>query len=133
MKFTFVVALVTYLDVKVFRFKNVLSKIRIDLTKLETGISVNTNAGHELKLIGIGKNMNFVADNLTYQAVFGFVESFSKGSCCEKRTTTQSDFASVFEENVAKLKTPESCRNDVAVKVLGVKKLCSLETSFFDP
>ena len=101
MKFTFVVALVPYLDVKSFGFKNVLSKIRNDLTKLETGINVTTNAGHELKLMG--KNMNFVADNLTYHAVFGFVESFSKGSCCEKCTTPQSDFASVFEENVANL------------------------------
>ena len=77
--------------------------------------------------------MNFVADNLAYHAVFGFVESFSKGSCCEKCTTPQSDFASVFEENVAKLRTPESCRKDVAVKGSGVKNLCSLETSFFDP
>ena len=37
MKFTFVVALVPYLDVKSFSFKNVLSKIRNDLRKLETG------------------------------------------------------------------------------------------------
>ena len=77
------------------------------MTKLETGFNVTTNAGHELTLMG--KNMNFVADNLAYHAVFRFVESFSKGSCFEKCTTPQSNFASFFEENVAKLRTPESC------------------------
>ena len=131
MKFTFVIALVPYLDVKAFGFKNVLSKTRNDLTKLETVINVTTNAGHELKLMG--KNMNFVADNLAYHAVFGFVERLF-WVCVAKSVLRRSlIFFSVFEENVAKLRTPESCRNDVAVKGLGVKNLLSLETNIFDP
>ena len=131
MRYTFVVALVSYLDVKYYGFSPVIDAITNDLVKLENGISITTKNGKVLKIKA--KKMSFVADNLAYHAVFGFNENFSSGMCCEKCFVPQSKFKQVFEEDAEKLRSPASCISNVGVAGSGMKSVCRLKTSFFEP
>ena len=131
LRFTFVVALVSYLDVKSYGFSPVVAAITNDLKKLENGITFATKSGKSLTVKA--NRLSFVADNLAYHSVFGFNENFSGGLCCEKCTVPQSKFKETFEEKVQELRSAASCLNDVGVTGSGVKSLCRLKTSFFEP
>ena len=70
-------------------------------------MKILTRSGKEFILFG--KGMTFVADNLAYNAVMGFNESFSAGSCYSKCVIPQSMFKDRQEECFDELKTPFSC------------------------
>ena len=129
MRMTHLVALVPYLDIETYGFKEVLTAIEGDLVGLESGI---TRTGKTLSA-ALRRLNNFVADNSAYHAVFGFHESFSGGFCCEKCTVSQSSFKSVFEERLQDLRSSQSCREDAVNKRNVIKHLCVLETFYFDP
>ena len=131
MRMTHLVALVPYLDIETYGFKEVLTAIKGDLVGLEKGIEVKTRTGKTLSVAL--RRLNFVADNMAYHAVFGFDKSFSGGFCCEKCTVPQSSFKSVFEERLQDLRSSQSCREDAVNKRNGIKHLCVLETFYFDP
>ena len=76
---THLVALVPYLDIETYGFKEVLTAIKGDLVGLEKGIEVKTRTGKTLSVAL--RRLNFVADNLAYHPVFGFNKSFSGGFC----------------------------------------------------
>ena len=111
MRYTFVVALVSYLDVKSHGFSPVIDAITNDLVNLENGISITTKNGKVLKIKA--KKMSFVADNLAYHAVFGFNENFSSGMCCEECFVPQSK----LNRNLSKFlrKMPKSSAHPLLV------------------
>ena len=130
-KWTYVVALVPYLDIKSFGFGEVLKTIRDDIKKLESGMNITTKSGNFYKVKA--KNLTFVADILGYHSVFGFNESFSLGKVCEKCTVPKSMFKLVFEEDESQLRLPTGIKKDALAKTNGLKRVCELETNFFDP
>ena len=77
MRMSHLVALVPYLDIETYGFKEVLTAIKGDLVGLESGIEVKTRTGKTLSVAL--RRLNFVADNLAYHAVFGLKKSFSGG------------------------------------------------------
>ena len=128
MRYTFVVALASYLDVKSYGFSPVIDAITNDLVKLENGIPITTKNGKVLKIKA--KKMSFVADNLAYHAVFGFNENFSSGMCCKKCFVPQLKFKQVSEEDAEKLRSLASCISNVGVAGSGVKSVCRLRLLF---
>ena len=106
MRMTHLAALVPYLDIETYGFKEVLTVLRNDLLALEKGIQILTRSG---KTVFVAlRRVDFVADNLAYHAVFGFNKSFSGGLCCEKCVLPQSLFKSVFEERDKDFRSSES-------------------------
>ena len=131
MRMIHLAALVSYLDIETYGFKQVLCEIKNDLLTLEKGVEIKTKLGCSYTVAS--RRFIFVADNLAYHAVFGFNKSFSGGSCCEKCTLPQSLFKTVFEERFQDLRTPDSCPEDALRKRNGVKTFCLLQTDHFDP
>ena len=131
MRMMHVVAFVAYLDIVEFGFSEVLNTISEDLKQLEKGMKILTRSGKEFILFG--KGMTFVADNLAYNAVMGFNESFSAGSCCSKCVIPQSMFKDRHEECFDELRTPSRCIENFELKCNGVRRVCELKTNFFNP
>ena len=71
---THLLALVPYLDIETYGFKEVLTAIKGDLVGLESGVEVKTRTRKTLSVAL--RQLNFVADNLAYHAVFGFNKRF---------------------------------------------------------
>ena len=86
MRMIHLAALVSYLDIETYGFKQVLCEIKNDLLTLEKGVEIKTKLGCSYTVAS--RRLIFVADNLAYRAVFGFNKSFSVGSRCEKKYIT---------------------------------------------
>ena len=91
-------------------------------------MKILTRSGKEFILFGNG--MTFVADNLAYNAVMGFNEIFSAGSCCSKCVIPQSMFIERHEECFDELRTPSRWFEKFEQKCNGAKRVCELKTNF---
>ena len=109
----FVTLLCSSLDIKCYGYEKILSTITNDLISLEKPFVVTTWKGELYECMGA--QVMFVADNLAFHAVMGFVESFAAGQCCEKCLTYTKDFRKTFSEYDCLRRTPDSIRKLVEI------------------